>query len=257
MAQQQREYEGQTVVITGAAAGMGEALARRYGDEGANVVLADRDASRVEQLADELTRSGTSVLGCPTDVTVTSEVEEMVERARTSFGGVDVLVAAAGGYTQSKPAEEVTDEEWETGIAINLSGSFRVARAMIPVMKEAGHGRIVFFSSTAGRMPTPVGKGIAYYAAAKAGLLGLTRHLAVELGPFGINVNAVAPGTTLTPRVEALRPKAEFDRIAEQIPLRRIASVEEQLGPVLFLTSAASAYMTGTTLDVNGGRIML
>ena len=253
----QDEYEGQTVMITGAAAGLGEALARRYGDEGANLVLVDNDADRVVEVGDELKASGAGVLACPTDVTVTAEVEDAVAQARTAFGGIDILIAAAGGYTASKPAEEVSDEEWETGIAVNLSGAFRVARAVIPSMKEAGRGRMVFFSSAAGRMPTPAGKGITYYAASKAGILGLARHLAVELGPFGINVNVVAPGTTLTARVAALRPQEEFDRIAQQVPLRRIGSVEDQVGPVMFLTSKASAYMNGATLDVNGGRIML
>jgi NAD(P)-dependent dehydrogenase (short-subunit alcohol dehydrogenase family) len=152
---------------------------------------------------------------------------------------------------------EVSDYEWDAGITLNLTSAFKAARAVIPMMKRAGAGRIIMISSASGRMPTTVAAGVCYYAASKAGLLGLTRILALELGPYGITVNAVAPGTTYTDRVARFRSIETFDRIAETIPLGRIGTVEDQVGPILFLASPAARYVTGATIDVNGGRLML
>jgi NAD(P)-dependent dehydrogenase (short-subunit alcohol dehydrogenase family) len=175
--------------------------------------------------------------------------------ARDAFGGVGALVNAAGGFSALKASEDVTDEEWEHVMRLNLFGTFACCRAAIPHMREAGYGRIVNIASEAGRMP--LWPGSAPYAAAKAGVLGLTKSLARELGQFGITVNAVAPGTTLTPRVRNLWTEADVARITAVTPLGRLAEVDDQVGPILFLASDEARYVSGATLDVNGGRLML
>jgi NAD(P)-dependent dehydrogenase (short-subunit alcohol dehydrogenase family) len=244
-------------MITGAAAGIAAGAASAFAGQGANLVLADINEAALGQLADGLRRRDVDVLAARTDVTDTVELAGLVEAAESRFGAIDVLVAAAGGFTGSKSVEEVSDDEWEAGIALNLTSAFKTTRAVIPIMKRARAGRIIMISSASGRMPTTVAAGVCYYAASKAGLLGLTRILALELGPFGVTVNAVAPGTTYTERVSRFRSIETFDAIAETIPLGRISAVEDQIGPILFLASPAAGYITGATLDVNGGRLML
>ncbi|MPZ14947.1 MAG: SDR family oxidoreductase [Chloroflexi bacterium] len=247
----------QTVMITGAAAGIGAGVAAGFANLGANLVLADIDEEELASLDNNLTARGVDVLASRTDVTSAAGLKALVNAAVERFSGIDVLVVAAGGFSGSKTIEEVSDEEWEAGVALNLSSAFKTARAVVPVMKRARAGRIIMISSASGRMPTNVAAGVCYYAASKAGLLGLTRVLAIELGPYGVTVNAVAPGTTYTERVAKFRSLETFDRIAETVPLGRISTVEEQVGPILFLASPPARYITGATLDVNGGRLML
>jgi len=245
-----------TSIVTGAAGGIGEGVARGLARRGDGVVLVDLNEERLTVVEAEMKASGASVISVPTDVTASGDLARMVEAAVAAFGGVEVFVAAAGGHGGAKPAEAVEDEEWEASIALNLTGVFKSARAVIPVMREAGYGSMVFVSSATGQMPTTSMPSVSYYAAGKAGVQGLTRQLAVEFGPYGVTVNAVAPGTTLTDRVRRLRPPEALERIAETIPLGRIAEVEDQVGPILFLTSDEARYITGVTLDVNGGRLM-
>jgi 3-oxoacyl-[acyl-carrier protein] reductase len=248
-------FEGKTAIVTGAAQGIGEALARAFAQRGARVVVADLNERGAQDVAADLGRMGLPARAARVNVTLGPEVDAMVRTAIESYGSVDILVNAAGGFTRSLPAEEISDEEWDRVLALNLMGTFLCCRAVIPHMKALRRGRIVNVSSEAGR--TPVFLSAAHYAAAKAGILGLTRHLARELGPFGITVNAVAPGTTRTQRVAELYDADKIKWIERFTPLGRIADVADQVGPVLFLASDAAAYMTGATLDVTGGRIML
>jgi 3-oxoacyl-[acyl-carrier protein] reductase len=245
-----------TVLVTGAAAGIGEGVARAFAAQGANVVLADLDGDRLEVLAGELRGQAKAVKAARLNVTDTAGVEELVASTCDEFGSVDVLIGAAGGHAGAKPSEEVTDDEWERSLSLNLGSAFKCARAVIPIMKHQRNGRIVLISSATARMPTTVASSVVHYAVAKAGIMGLVRQLAVELGPYSVTVNGVAPGTTYTPRVERIRTIESLGGIAATVPLGRVATVEDQVGPIMFLASEAAKYVTGAVLDVNGGRIM-
>lgn len=246
----------QTVLVTGGATGIGEGVSRAFCEQGATVVVADLDGEGLERLGESLRAAPGRVVGSLTDVTDSTAVDGLVSETVAAHGGIDVLVVAAGGYQGAKKAEEVTDDEWERVLLLNLTAAFKVARAVIPVMKDAGSGRIVMISSATGRMPTLAASSVVHYTAAKAGMIGLVKQLALELGPHGVTVNAVAPGTTWTPRVQRLRSPESFADITATIPLERIADVADQIGPIMFLASEAAAYMTGAVLDVNGGRLM-
>lgn len=249
------EFAGRTAVVTGAATGIGRGVAVALAQRGANVVVADIDREGASAVEEELRDAGLSCLAITMDATSPADARRLHEEAVAAFGDVELLVTAAGGFPARVAAEDVTDEQWDHGLRLNLSSAFYCCRAVIPSMKEARRGRIVTVSSAAGRSPS--NPTTAFYAAAKAGLIGLTRQLAQELGPFGVTANSVAPGVTLTPRIRALYTEEQMERLRGITPLARIAEVEDQVEPVLFLLSDGARHITGATLDVNGGRLML
>ena len=243
-------FQDRVVVVTGAAKGIGRAVVQAFAREGARVAALDIDKPGLEALARE-----TGAVAFPADVTVAADVRRTVEDVLARWGRVDVLVNNAGGFAKIRPTEEIPDEEWDAILRFNLTSVFLCTRAVLPAMRRQKAGRIVNLSSIVGRAGAVT--VTSHYAAAKAGVLGFTRHVAREAGPDGITVNAIAPGTVATERFRALRTPEETERIAANVPLRRVAEPAEIADAVLFLASDAARYITGAALDVNGGLVMI
>ena len=250
------ELRGKTAIVTGGNTGIGEAVARRLAGQGVNVaVVGSRHPDETERVRSDICADGCGAIAITADLTRLSEGERMVREVTTQFGQVDILVNSAGGFYAFRRVVETDEDEWDRVIDINLKSAFVCARSALPGMLERGWGRIILISSEAGRMP--VAFTAAHYAASKAGLLGFARHLAREVAANGVTVNVTAPATTLSPRVRGLlSPEAEA-RMLEVTPIGRIADVDDQVGAVLFLASDDAAYITGATIDVSGGKVML
>jgi 3-oxoacyl-[acyl-carrier protein] reductase len=249
------EFSGRAVVITGAAQGIGAAPARAFAREGARLALLDIDEAGAEKVAAELRAAGGRAQAVHVNVTDERSVAAAIEGAAARCGGIDVLVNSAGGYGRLATIEDLTVEEWDRTVALNLRSVFLVCRAAVPHLKKSKAGRIINVASISGR--TVFAASSPAYGASKAGVIQFTRFLAFQLGPHNITANAIAPITTLTPRVAALRTKEEVERIAAQVPLRRLAVPEDHAQAMLFLASDAAAYLNGVTLDINGGRVMM
>jgi NAD(P)-dependent dehydrogenase (short-subunit alcohol dehydrogenase family) len=249
-------FTERVAVVTGAAKGIGAAVARAFAVEGARVAALDVDEAGIKSLVSELEGQGAPVLGLGADVTRAADVRSAVGAVEARWGRVDILVNNAGGFGTVRPAsEDIPDEEWDAILRLNLTSSFLCAKAVLPGMKRRRWGRIINLSSIGGRGAAVLLSS--HYAAAKAGILGFTRHLALETARSGITVNAIAPGTTATERFKALRTPAETAALVERVPVGRVAEPAEIAECILFLGSDAAAYMTGATLDVNGGVLML
>lgn len=249
------EFKGRVAVVTGAAQGIGAVTAQAFARQGAAVALLDIDGAGAKKIADAIAAEGGRAIAIHVDVTDEQSVARAVGMVATELHGFDILVNCAGGYGRLATIEDMPIEEWDRTIALNLRSVFLVSKAAIPHLKRSKAGRIINVSSITGRQVTVASSPA--YGAAKAGVIQLTRFLALQLGPDGITSNAIAPITTLTPRVAALRTEAEVERIAALVPLRRLAEPEDHAQAMLFLASDAAAYLNGVTLDVNGGRIMM
>jgi 3-oxoacyl-[acyl-carrier protein] reductase len=249
------ELKGRVAAITGGAQGIGAATARAFAKQGSRVAVLDIDGAGAKKVADAIAADGGRAVAIHVDVTEESSVGRALAAVATELGGLDVLVNCAGGYGRLATVENMPIEEWDRTIALNLRSVFLMSKAAIPHLRRSKAGRIINVSSISGRQVT-VSSSPAY-GSAKAAVLQLTRFLAQQLGPEGITSNAIAPITTLTPRVAALRTEAEVERIASLVPLRRLAEPDDHAQAMLFLASDAASYLNGITLDVNGGRVMM
>jgi 3-oxoacyl-[acyl-carrier protein] reductase len=248
------QLEGKIAMVTGAAKGIGAAIAEEFAREGARVALLDLEIAGALALAETLRADGADALALHADVTRSADISRALDAVLARWGRVDVLVNNAGGFAVIRATEEITEEEWHAILASNLTSVFLCARAVLPVMKRQRYGRIINLASVVGRGGAV--RVTSHYAAAKAGVIGFTRHLALEVGGDGITVNAVAPGTTATERVLKARTPEETRRVAEAIPVRRLGEPREIAQAVVFLASDAAAFINGATLDVNGGQVM-
>src|SRR5579885_3245229 len=247
-------FDGRVAVLTGAGRGIGAAAARTLAAQGAAVAIADMDAGPAEETAAVIRAAGGKALAIPLDVTRGEQVEAAVARTVSEFGKLDILVACAG-ITRDNLLFKMTDDDWNSVIDTHLKGSFLAARATQKHMVAQRYGKMVFTSST-----SALGnRGQTNYSAAKAGLQGMTRTLAIELGPFGINVNCVAPGFIVTDMTEATARRLgvdweEFKRMAaERTPLRRVGQPVDVANVIAFLCSDEASFVSGQVLYVRGG----
>ncbi len=248
------ELLGKAALVTGAGAGIGRAIALRLAREGAGVVVNDLRGEDAARTAGEVEGFGGQALSVQADVSEREDVDALAAAAVERFGRIDILVNNAGIGGTSILVKDMPPEEWERVMAVNLNGPFYCCRAVIPEMIRRGGGKVVNIASLAARRMSKLGG--ADYTTAKYGLVGLTRHLAFEVASFGINVNAICPGATMTPLVESKTTKEFQADIADQIPLGRWVTPEDIAEAALFLSSNRSAMMTGAVLDVEGGQLL-
>ena len=242
---------GKIAIVTGAGAGIGRATALLLARWGAIVEAADLNRAAADAVAAEIRTAGGTAQAAELDACAEQSVMAFFSAVAARHGRIDILANVVGG---GRPARlpEITGADWDAMFAFNARSAFLCSREAARFM--AAGGKIVNVASLAGRTSSVL-QG-AHYSASKAAVLGLTRHLARELGPRGITVNAIAPGTTATERIEQQISPEKREAVVARIPLRRLAVPEDQAGVILFLTSSLSAYVTGVTIDVSGG-IML
>jgi len=247
------DLKGKVAIVTGARRGMGKSHALKLADAGAKVVVSDISQEECQLVVDEIKKNRGEAIAVKCDVTKKGEVENMVKKAVDKWGKVDILVNNAG-ICQFKPFLELTEEEWDRTLNINLKGYFLCAQAAAKEMAKQKSGVIVNIASVA---MGQVGIGflnLAHYCASKGGIVAMTEAMALELAPYNIRVNAISPGVIETPMIDPFKadPKAMEATLA-QIPLRRVGKPEEVSNLVLFLASDASSYMTGSTVVIDGG----
>lgn len=249
------DFAGQVAVITGGARGIGKGSAEAFTTAGARVYVVDVDETGGEAVARDIRKAGGNAAFVACDVTDARRITTAVDRIVAEAERLDILVNCAGGFWKQLSVEETPEDEWDKVVDLNLKSIFLMAKAVIPAFKRQGSGRIVNVGSMAG--VSVLQPSSPPYAAAKAGVHSLTRVLAFELGRYGVTVNALAPGTTATERVVAVRSQEQRDLIGKGTLVGRIAEVSDMVGWVLFLASAEAGYLTGQTISINGGRLMV
>jgi NAD(P)-dependent dehydrogenase (short-subunit alcohol dehydrogenase family) len=249
-------HKDKVAVISGAANGLGQAFAKRLAEDGVHIAVVDiADASATAKMVEA---AGRKCVAIKCDVSSPQPVNAMAAEVHKAFGRADIVINTAGVFPQID-LDKLTFENWKRVLATNLDGTFLVSMAFIPGMRRRGWGRIVnLSSSTLGSVVT----GFVPYMASKAGIVGFTRAMATELGPFGVTVNAIQPGLTKTPGAMGRPPRAgfktmdeEFAAVAQMQAIKRPEVPEDLVGAVSFLTSDDAAFITGQTLNVDGGRV--
>ncbi len=246
------ENRRRIAIVTGGARGIGRAIAKAFAADGISPVIADIDFDMAETTALEVRSSGVEAAAIRFDASRNEDIVHLIDQTVAMFGRLDVLVNNAG-ILSNTPYDEISEEEWDRVLSINLKGAMFATREALRPMQSQGCGRVMFISSLAGRNGG-VSVGPAYVAS-KAALVGLTRHLAKKVARYGITVNAVAPGTTETDIVKGFT-EDQMKAINEAIPVGRLGKPEEIAALAAFLASDAAAFITGAVIDINGGMYM-
>jgi 3-oxoacyl-[acyl-carrier protein] reductase len=248
------DLAGKVAVVTGGSRGIGAQTARELAANGAAVAVVSRDLGALSEVSDDIGRGGGRAVAVAADCTSQEDLRGAALTVAERLGPVDVLATFAGGRGLPVATAEETATHWREVIESDLTATFLTVSAFLPGMLERGAGSIVTMSSAAARQPA---RSNAAYAAAKAGVIAFTRHLAKELGPRGIRVNCLAPSAIENERMRAAMTEQQIQQLGETFPLRRIGQPGDVAAAALFLGSEASAWITGVTLDVAGGKIML
>lgn len=257
--------EGRAAIVTGAASGMGRAIAIKFASEGCDVAVVDINIQGANETVNEVTKLGRKGLAIQADITKSSQIQAMAEKVVKEFGKVDILINNAGTLFDiadhdKNSIELIPEEQWDRIVDINLKGCFLCCKYVVPYMKEKRYGKIVNFSSLGAIHPPAV---CPHYNAAKAGVLGLTLDMAAQLGPYNITVNSILPGAIRTAFYDPLvasdpemSDESLYDMMAKRVPLLRVGTPEDIAGVALFLSSELSSYVSGVQLLVAGGQPM-
>lgn len=245
------ELTGRVAIVTGASRGIGREIALALAEAGAKVVVASRKQEGVEAVAAEIRQRGGTALAVAAHVGQEEAVAALVDKSVEAFGGVDIAVNNAGTNPQFGPLLEATDSQWDKILEVNLKGAFYLIQRVVPSMQARGGGKIINMASVAGLRPSPA---MGIYGVSKAGLIMLTRVMALELGPLNIQVNALAPGVIKTRFSSALWEAPEIaESVVRATPLGRLGETKDVVGAALFLASSLSDFVTGEVLLIDGG----
>lgn len=250
MGEMKAKLSGQGAVVTGGGSGIGEAVCWRLAREGAKVLVADINLRAAEKVAAAITNAGLKAVPHYVNVVLKKEVQDMVQRAEQEFGRVDILTNVAGILGPSCPVSEISEEDWDRVLAVNLKGTFLCCQAVIDGMIKRGYGRIVNIASVAGKEGNPM---LAPYVSSKAGVIAFTKSLGKEIAKTGITVNCIAPTMIEGPLVKEMS-EDYFQSLLAKIPMGRLGKPEEVAGLVNYLVSDEAAFTTGQCYDLSGGR---
>lgn len=248
------ELAGKVVLVTGSSKALGAATARAFARVGAKVVVHGRDRAAINRVTKSITEARGEGIGVAADLTSMGEIANLKKVIDGEFGDLDILACFAGGLGNPVPILDTTEDAWRSTLNADLTSKFLTAKAFVPAMKVRGSGNVILMSSASGRL---VSQASAAYGAAQAGTLMFMRHLARELGPHGIRVNAIAPSIVRNEKIDRFMPIEMQEQVAMSQPLRRIGEPSDVASAALFLASDAASWITGQVLDVNGGKVMV
>lgn len=247
--------EGRVALVTGGSRGIGADTCRALAENGARVAVNGRDKAAIDEVVTTCRGLGAEAIGVPADVTTRAGLNGLRDAVEELLGPVELLAPFAGGFSSFSSITDISDEEWDDVIAWNLTSTFRAVQVFLPPMLEQGRGSIVTMASNGARLlDKPL---TASYVAAKAGVVQFTRHVAREVGPQGVRLNCVAPATTTSERIERIMDDEAQARTAALSPLDRLGVPSDTAQATLFLLSEAASWLTGVTMDIAGGRVML